>query len=50
MNDKRKFMIEIRVSFDGNMPEHEGYYTSPDMAKETIDQLYELYESEALNG
>lgn len=48
MNDKkRKFMIEINVSFyDEEEPEHEGYYTSPDEAKEAIDQLYEMFNNE----
>lgn len=43
--ENREFMIEISVSFNGEMPEHEGYYTSPDKAKETIDQLWEAFEN-----
>lgn len=39
MDDKkRKFRIEINVSFhDEEEFEHEGYYTSPNQAKEAID-------------
>lgn len=43
--ERRQFMIEISVSFDDDIPEHEGYYTSPDEAKEAIDQLWEAFEN-----
>ena len=52
MDDKkRKFMIEISVSFYAEEEfEHEGYYTSPDQAKEAIDQLYEMFNNEVIDG
>ena len=51
MDDKkRKFRIEINVSFhDEEEFEHEGYYTSPDQSKEAIDQLYEMFNNEAID-
>lgn len=51
MDDKkRKFMIEISVNFyDEEEFEHEGYYTSPDQAKEAIDQLYEMFNNEVID-
>lgn len=50
MDDKkRKFMIEINVSFHDEEFEHEGYYTSPDQAKEAIDQLYEMFNNEVID-
>lgn len=51
MDDKkRKFMIEISVSFyDEEEFEHKWYYTSPDQAKEAIDQLYEMFNNEVID-
>lgn len=39
-----KITIEISVAIGDNVPEHEGYYTSAEDAKKTIDEIFGIYE------
>lgn len=46
MENNHKITIEISVAIGDNLPEHEGYYTSAEDAKKTIDEIFEMHEFE----